>query len=105
AAAAFYTKFLSVASLEDQPLAIRHFRVRRCCNEKFMMPQFSSAEGFQIEGSDLTKLLLEQAAIGISTQLGGRLKLGSAPVGHLEQMAQKLLDRTKKGTSAGSKQR
>ncbi|CAK0859549.1 unnamed protein product [Prorocentrum cordatum] len=102
AATAFYTKCLSVASLEDQALVIHHFRVRRCYREKFMRLQFSIAEGFQIKGSELTKLLLEQAVIRIPTHFRGRLKLGSAPVGHIEQMAPKLLDRTKRGPVQGA---
>jgi hypothetical protein len=105
---AFYEQFISKAATDELGLVIRHFRVRKCYNEKFVRLQFSIAEGFQIGMGEnqpaVTKLSLEQATIKALVHLDGRLKLGTAPVGHLELMAQKLLDRSKPkgGKSRGS---
>eukprot|EP00959_Pyramimonas_sp_CCMP1952_P046288 966598-Pyramimonas_sp.AAC.1 len=43
----------------------------------------------------VSKLLPEQAMIKALAHLGGRLKPGAAPVGHLEMPAQKLPDRSR----------
>ncbi|CAK0807401.1 unnamed protein product, partial [Prorocentrum cordatum] len=80
---ALHDQFLCKASMEDMGLVIRHFRVRKCYNEKFCRIQFSISGGFQVplEGQSVaTKLLLEQSMIKALTHLGGKLKLGSTPI-------------------------
>ncbi|CAK0846808.1 unnamed protein product [Prorocentrum cordatum] len=77
---AFYDKCFSVASQEELGLVIRHFRVRKCYNEKFCRIQFSIADGFQVplgEGQPgVSKLLLERALVKALVHLGGRLYSG-----------------------------
>ena len=87
---------------------VRHFRLKKCFNDQYTRVQFAvsdqitlrgKAKESDVEDSDLTfsKLELEQGAIQALEAMGGKLKLGTAPQGHLETLAQKLLDKSKKG--------
>ncbi|CAK0885521.1 unnamed protein product [Prorocentrum cordatum] len=106
----FYTKYVSGANAMELGLMIRHFRLRKCNNEEYTRIQFAISDGLAIpkvgtgKGVSMSKLEIEQAVVNFLVAVGGRMKLGAAPQGHLEQLAQKLLDKGKK-TDKGDKKR
>ena len=99
-----YEQFMSNKSVSMTVfgLLFRHFRLKKCYNDQYTRVQFSIADQVTLKNNlneDITysKLELEQATIHAMEAMGGKLKLGTAPQGHLENMAQKLLDRNKTG--------
>ncbi|CAK0812180.1 unnamed protein product, partial [Prorocentrum cordatum] len=109
----FYEKFVSISSAAELGLVIRHFRLKKCYNEEYTRLQFAIGGDVTVQLADaqegsperhLSKLEVEQSIIKLAQLEDAKLKLGTAPQGHLETMAQRILDKTKqKGKGKGAK--
>lgn len=109
----FYEKFVSISSAAELGLVIRHFRLKKCYNEEYTRLQFAIGGDITVQLADaqggpperhLSKLEVEQSIIKLAQLEDAKLKLGTAPQGHLETMAQRILDKTKqKSKGKGAK--
>ncbi|CAK0819640.1 unnamed protein product, partial [Prorocentrum cordatum] len=106
---AFYKKFVSGASVSEMGLMVRHFRLKKCYNDEYTRVQFSIADQMCIPQTESSveichsKLEIEQATLQLMETMGGKAKFGAAPQGHLESLAQKLIDKTKASKSTGAR--
>ncbi|CAK0883475.1 unnamed protein product, partial [Prorocentrum cordatum] len=103
--ALFFEKFVLISAAAELGLVIRHFRLKICYNDDYTRLQFSFAgevtvplsgvaQGMPTENT-ISKLELEQAMVKMAQPEDAKLKLGTAPMGHLEAMAQRLIDKSK----------
>ena len=106
----FFGKFVLNSSPSELGLVVRHFRLKKCYNEEYTRLQYAIAGDVavpvpgvveEMTERTLSRLEVEQSIIKLCGVEGAKLKLGTAPQGHLESMAQKLLDKTKSGGSTG----
>ena len=99
----FYQRFVLSARMQELGLSLRHFRCKKCYNEDMTRLQFAVVDGVSLQfdsgGEPVTysKLMIENAVVVLLRGMGGALKQGTAPQGHLETLAQKMLDRHKLG--------
>eukprot|EP00959_Pyramimonas_sp_CCMP1952_P129734 2713070-Pyramimonas_sp.AAC.1 len=88
--------------MQELGLSICHYRCKECHNEDMTRLQFAIVDGVSLssdsgEPTTHSKLIIENATVVLLRGMGGTLKKGTAPQGHLENLAQKMLDKHKLG--------